>query len=103
MESIKGEITNNVPIKNSFPCELCGYIFSENGNLKRHIKFVHLNPHIEKRFPCDICHIQFRHEKGFLRHQQKGHKYKCDQCQKEYNSNEGLSAHKENIQGNKRE
>ena len=66
--------------KKSQKCKLCGKLFCDKGNLKKHFKYV--NEKL-KDYMCDICSKSFSRRDYLSRHIEtvhKGKKYECIIC-----------------------
>ncbi len=78
-------------------CDECGKGFPLTSQLTKHKKLVHSVLTFD--FECELCHHKFK-TKGSLWIHKKSHedaKVKCNQCEKVYKNNKGLSAHLEQV------
>ena len=77
---------------NDYICSFCSKSFSSKGNLKTHIRNLHINPN-RKPFECDICKKRFN-QKGNMETHRKTHKrYCCEFCPMSFWSTEQLDDH----------
>ena len=79
-------------------CETCGKSFSQVGNLKRHIEFVH---NAQKDFRCNLCDKSFSVKPKLERHINAIHNgdrdHKCATCGKSFSQEGNLKRHIETI------
>lgn len=78
----------------SHKCNVCGKVYTSQGNLDRHIRVSHKN---DRRYKCDKCDKAFS-QLTILRQHQAVHtterKYSCDICIKSFKTPEYLALHK---------
>ena len=85
------------PRRKKYNCNECERQFFNNMSLKYHIKAIHKN--IES-YDCSLCNRKFSKSKGLKRHFRDihmDHKYKCNQCDKEFNDGSNLRIHKDAV------
>ena len=77
-----------------FKCDICNAKFSNNGNLKTHIKTIHAKI---KNYECDKCNFTFSCNSHLKRHIKSIHlnikDIKCVQCDFKCSENIGLKRH----------
>ena len=75
--------------------------FALRGNLKAHIKVVHIG---DRPFKCETCDKTFPLNKDLTRHKRihTGEKpFECQQCDKKFTKKDGLTAHMRTHTGEK--
>ena len=75
-------------------CNLCNKLFSNQSNLRKHIKSVH-----EKiKFKCEICTKNFTRKDNLLSHKRNIHskniEFKCTVCERKFSRKGNLQAPK---------
>ena len=85
---------------NSNICGICGKLFSEAGNLKKHINRFHNNDGQQKDYKCNACGKLFTTSSILKNHKIEVHeklKYKCDfkNCEMSFENVNELYHHKE--------
>jgi transposase-like protein len=89
-----------------FKCLDCDYKGINNKNLKLHISNKHTIK--ERKYICEKCNYKFITEKKLYEHIKLNHgvngeiRFKCDLCDNDYSSKDGLNRHKKNIDHEKR-
>lgn len=74
-----------------FPCKICGSVLKTRGNLRRHLRSLHMF------YECPVCKKSVQTEKKFMFHMKlhaSKRDYKCSLCSKTFSSIRSLSAHK---------
>ena len=77
---------------NSFPCSICGLIFSKKLTMKLH-KRTHEGV---KTYQCELCHKLFFNENRFNTHKsshKRGKQFQCTQCSKSFAFEAVMKAH----------
>ena len=86
---------NSIHQGRKFHCFICDRPFTQESNLKNHIKKIHLN---EKPHKCEICHNTFRDVRVKAKHIKTLHpttpSNQCDICQEIFVSTTDLKQHK---------
>ena len=77
---------------NDFICSYCSKSFSSKGNLKTHIRNIHINPN-RKPFKCDICQKRFNQKGNMETHKKLHTRYCCDFCPLNFWKSQDLDAH----------
>jgi len=83
----------NLP-KKTFPCEICGKVFSETRNVTIHIRKEHLK---ERPYECDECGTKFATSSLLNQHKQIHSdvlRFVCPYCGKAFKQNSVLYRHK---------
>ena len=75
-------------------CNLCNKLFSNQSNLRKHIRSVH-----EKmKFTCEICGKEVSRKDKLQRHKlsvhSKSSEFKCTVCERKFIQKDNLLAHK---------
>ncbi len=81
-------------IAKPYACDQCDKSFTQNSNLKTHIRFIHTK---ERPYTCDMCPKSFTQNsnlKNHIRHiHTKEKPYTCDMCPKSFTQNSNLKSH----------
>merc|ERR1712008_505529 len=74
-----------------FKCSICDASFTENGNMKKHIKSVHEG----QKFKCSICDSSFTQSGDLKRHIATVHEksFHCSICDASFARRETLKKH----------
>ena len=86
----------NLP-KKTFPCEICGKVFSETRNVTIHIRKEHLK---ERPYECDECGTKFATSSLLNQHKQIHSdvlRFVCPYCGKGYKQRSGLIKHESRL------
>ena len=73
-------------------CSFCSKSFSSKGNLKTHIRNIHINPN-RKPFKCNICQKRFNQKGNMETHRKLHTRYCCDFCPLNFWQSQDLDAH----------
>ena len=88
---------NKTVPKGKFECEKCDYKTVRSHNLKAHILAIHEGA----RFHCNQCNFTASAQSNVITHTKLKHTnhpgYKCEICEKKFQSNNVLKIHKRNI------
>lgn len=88
---------NKMVLKGKFECEKCDYKTVRSHNLKAHILAIHEGA----RFNCNQCNFTASAQSNVITHIKMKHTnhpgYKCEVCEKKFQSNNVLKIHKRNI------
>merc|ERR1712126_574814 len=90
-------------VRDKFECNLCGYKFTRQYNLKQHIEAVHEG----RKFPCQLCDKQFTQQSRLNYHMRAAHtgckysqpnqtvvqKYPCFECREKFSNPTSLAEH----------
>ncbi|CAH0400526.1 unnamed protein product [Chilo suppressalis] len=86
----------------SFPCEICGVVFSRKDNLLVHLRSQHI---LRKSYMCKYCTYSTKNFSKHVKHWQENHlsplKFECDICGKTTSSRTSIAKHLE-IHGEKK-
>ena len=95
---LKNKMSRKLRIKDNrditYSCDLCDKIFATKGNVRTHIKVVHMDP---IKFSCTHCDKKFEVQQNLLTHIQSSHEdltYKCNQCDKRFSLSNNLRRHR---------
>ena len=82
-----------------FKCTYCQQQFSIGGNLRNHIKRVHLLSKINECEQCIICtkNIYVRHMESHMLFHSGSRPYQCNECGKSFTIRDRLTIHRKNI------
>ena len=87
----------------SFNCNNCSKMFSQEGDLNRHIKSVHEG---KKPFKCNICGTAFSYTQSLNRHHRSVHEgkkpFKCNVCDAKFLRSDRLKVHFESVHKGKK-
>ncbi|XP_053674583.1 transcription factor grauzone-like [Anopheles nili] len=75
-------------------CHLCEKWFNGKYNLKKHIRFIHIEQ--GQDFQCDICHHKYPNTRALVYHKQRVHveeKFECEYCGKRFKRKIYLKEH----------
>jgi len=116
--------SHNTERKQEFSCEICGYLFEFEQELKRHAivhsgesfvcsvckkgfkspwrRDIHEGKHNLESVSCPICGKTFPNKYNAQCHQERheGNKYECDQCHKNFKTKHDVRLHKKNMHTN---
>ncbi len=78
-------------------CEECGFCYSSQEKLKKHVKWKHSKKSFD--FECKVCHQLFQHDfllkRHFIKHKQPS--IKCGQCLKYFKQQKHLNVHMKSV------
>ena len=79
-----------MPVK-EFPCGHCGKVFSQIGNLQRHVAVMHEDPKLQ----CAECPLMFHHKRELTRHSWSHGppQFPCTQCDQAFRNPDQLENH----------
>ncbi|XP_057321300.1 zinc finger protein 62-like isoform X1 [Microplitis mediator] len=100
LPNTSGWSVNTDPGVRSTECTICGKVFANYPNLRRHIRSVHA---ADERFNCSKCSKTFSNEAELSEHTDSAHaeqvSNRCNYCKKKFDSKHGLDAHQRNAHG----
>ena len=74
-----------------FPCGHCGKVFSQIGNLQRHVAVMHEDPKLQ----CAECPLMFHHKRELTRHgwSHGPPQFPCTRCDQAFRNPDQLENH----------
>ncbi|KAH0560707.1 zinc finger protein 62 homolog [Cotesia glomerata] len=90
---------NTDPGARSTECTVCGKVFANYPNLRRHIRSVHAG---DDRFNCSKCSKTFTSEAELAEHNENAHTeatHRCKFCKKKFSNNRALESHQQTAHG----
>ena len=91
--------------REKFPCGQCHKTMSSEQSLKSHINNVHLGLEI-RNFPCPNCPLRCASKKSLDLHFSRIHdeagSFKCDMCERVFNTEDYMMAHKRKLHSGER-